>query len=40
MSRLQMPGGLKLYDVIGIYYGNCAKHVNTIQLEKSWCLEY
>jgi hypothetical protein len=34
MSRLQMLSGLKLYDVIGIYYDNCVKHVNTIQFEK------
>jgi hypothetical protein len=35
-----MSSGLKQYDVIGIYYDNRAKHVNTIQLEKFVFLEY
>jgi len=39
MSQLQMPSGLKLCDVIGIYSDNCAKHVNAIHLEKCWCFK-
>jgi len=35
-----MTSGLKLYDVIDIYFDSCAKHVNTIQLERWWCFEY